>query len=179
MIASSLTAIAVPPLLRTMSRMMKSPYALGTRRPAASVCASGHIVERPRRPAAPSESARSLRPARRSSSAACPRRSSPALPSPRRPSTSRSGRRRRPWDRESRRAASSPSARRPRSPWSSCPRCGTALSASTRSNQPSFSLRSATMRPQSLIRPSTSVRCAPAASTSRRFAIGTSFGMKT
>ena len=42
------------------------------------------------------------------------------------------------------------------------------------SNQPSLSLRSATIRPQSLISPSTSVRCAPLASTSSRFAIGTS-----
>src|SRR5215471_4284307 len=46
------------------------------------------------------------------------------------------------------------------------------------SNQPSASLRSATMRPQSVINPSTSVTDAPACLHSITFASGVSLGMK-
>ena len=47
-----------------------------------------------------------------------------------------------------------------------------------RSNHPSLSLRSLTMRAQSLIRPFTRVRCAPFISHSIRFTRGTSCGIK-
>ena len=70
-------------------------------------------------------SARSPRPARRSSWAAASR-SSPASPFPRTPSTCRSCPRRRRSDRRWRRAIPNPSARPLRSPWSSCLRCGRA-----------------------------------------------------
>jgi len=85
--------------------------------------------------------------------------------------------RRRRWDRKWNRVSASPSARRSHNPMVFLPstRNGS-LSVENRTTLLFFVL--ATMRPQSEINPSTSVTCAPAALHSSRFASGTSFGMK-